>query len=316
MLHSHDLFQRILIAPHGRDADELHIVSGYATSMMARRHFVECHGLKISLIVGMCPRDGLSMSNHRGFVGLANQMEGDFTCMYNTGIATHSKLYVWYSNGHPTEAYAGSANYTQQAFIQHVQNEIICDCDPFEADDYYRSLLPLSLPCTLPVIGDRIRLLNRLPSTRQAQQETEGVNDDIVVPAGLRRVELPLVDRNGNVPSRSGLNWGQREGRDPNQAYLSVPAPIAQSGFFPPRTVHFNVLTDDGQTMELSVAQDGGKALHSPNDNSIIGHYFRRRLGLRDGEYVTRAHLDAYGRTTVTMLKDDDENYYLDFSVR
>ena len=314
MLHTHDLFQHILIEPHGRDADELRIVSGYATSMMARRHFVSCTGLRISLIVGMCPRDGLSMSNHRGFVGLSNQMAGNFTCLYNTGIATHSKLYVWYSNGRPVEAYAGSANYTQQAFIQHVQNEIICDCDPFEADEYYHSLLPFSLPCTIPTIGTRIRLLDRLATPRQEQQED--ANEAIVVPAGLRQVELPLVDRNGNVPSRSGLNWGQREGRDPNQAYLSVPAPIAQSGFFPPRTVHFNVLTDDGQTMELSVAQDGDKALHSPNDNSIIGRYFRRRLGLQDGEYVTRAHLDAYGRTTVTMLKDDDENYYLDFSVR
>lgn len=314
MLHSHNLFQHILLDPHSRNADELRIISGYATSMMARRHFASCNGLRISLIVGMCPRDGLSMSNHRGFVGLANQMGGDFNCLYNTGIATHSKLYVWYSNGRPVEAYAGSANYTQQAFIQHVQNEIICDCDPLEADEYYHSLLAFSFPCTLSTIGSRIRLVDRL--TMPQQEPQEGANEPFAVQTGLQRVELPLVDRNGNVPSRSGLNWGQREGRDPNQAYLSVPAPIAQSGFFPPRTVHFNVLTDDGQTMELSVAQDGDKALHSPTDNSIIGRYFRRRLGIRDGEYVTRAHLDAYGRTTVTMLKDDDENYYLDFSTR
>ena len=282
--------------------------------MMARRHIETCQNLRISLIVGMGITDGISMSNHRGFVGLEGQMDGSFTCRYNTGVPTHSKLYVWYSAGQPVMAYIGSANYTQRAFIQHVQNEILCCCDPREADTYYQSIIHSSVSCTEPDIENRIPLLNRLILRRTPIVRPQGTQAPM--PCEMtHEVELPLVDRRGNVPARSGLNWGQRNNRNHNEAYLSIPASIARSGFFPPRTIHFNVLTDDGVTMVFSVAQDTNKALHTPEDNSIMGHYFRRRLGLQDGEFVTRTHLEAYGRTTVTMLKDDEENYYLDFSV-
>ena len=91
MIISQDLFRQVLVEPFGT-ADELRIVSGYATSMMARRHITECQNLRISLIVGMGIKDGISMSNHRGFVGLEEQMDGTFTCRYNTGVPTHSKL--------------------------------------------------------------------------------------------------------------------------------------------------------------------------------------------------------------------------------
>jgi len=52
---------------------------------------------------------------------------------------------------------------------------------------------------------------------------------------GFNFVTLPLTTKRGGqivVPQRSGLNWGQRPGRDPNQAYLSVPVEIQRSGFF------------------------------------------------------------------------------------
>lgn len=46
-----------------------------------------------------------------------------------------------------------------------------------------------------------------------------------------------------------------------------------------PRGVHFHVMTGDGETSIATVAQDGDKAIHTPAENSILGRYFRRRLG-------------------------------------
>jgi len=46
------------------------------------------------------------------------------------------------------------------------------------------------------------------------------------------------------VPYRSGLNWGQRPGRNSNQAYLKVPSIEQQSGFFPKKGINFNVTCD------------------------------------------------------------------------
>ena len=44
--------------------------------------------------------------------------------------------------------------------------------------------------------------------------------------------------------------------------------------------------------MDCVTAQDGGKGLHTHKDNSILGKYFRERLGLPSGEFITRKHLD------------------------
>ena len=81
-----NLFNDILLAPLSRDADELRIVSGYATSAMAERHLMEIkeqhlmgnEELKLSLLVGMCPRDGISITNHQGFTSLARHRGGVF----------------------------------------------------------------------------------------------------------------------------------------------------------------------------------------------------------------------------------------------
>lgn len=134
---------------------------------------------------------------------------------------------------------------------------------------------------------------------------------------GFNFVTLPLTTKRAGqvvVPQRSGLNWGQRPGREPNQAYLSVPVEIQRSGFFPDRGEEFIIECDDGFTMKCVRCQDNGKAIESPTDNSIIGTYFRNRLGVRHGHMVTVKHLNAYGRTSVDIHYRNDYFFYLDFS--
>lgn len=46
-----------------------------------------------------------------------------------------------------------------------------------------------------------------------------------------------------------------------------------------------------------------------------MGLYLRRRLGVRNNEIITMAHLRAYGRTTVTLERIDATNYNIDFHV-
>lgn len=130
-------------------------------------------------------------------------------------------------------------------------------------------------------------------------------------------VTLPLTTKRGGeiiVPRRSGLNWGQRPGRDPNQAYLPVPVEIQRSGFFPERGDIFKVECDDGVVLTCVRAQDNGKAIESPTDNSIIGIYFRDRLRVRPGHMVTIDHLHMYGRISVDIYIRSPHFYYLDFS--
>ena len=126
-------------------------------------------------------------------------------------------------------------------------------------------------------------------------------------------VQISLLTNKGVVAGTSGLNWGQREKRNPNEAYIRIPITIARQDFFPTDR-HFTVLTDDGHQLILRVEQQNNKALTTPMNNSLLGEYFRNRLGLPNGHFITREDLERYGRTDVVFAKIDEELYYMDFS--
>lgn len=310
------LFEAVLLKPARDGCDRLLIVSGYASAAMASRH-LEAMGndsrlshVRIELIVGMTPLSGVSVSNHKGFQSLSLRSQGRFACSYVTeSPPVHAKVYTWCRGDKPVRAFVGSANYTQAAFVS--QREAMSECDPKVALEYYESLVPATIFCTHHDVERRVRI--HMEYDREPPLwEREG---DRPVKPKAESVTLPLLQRDGRIHSRGGLNWGQRPGREPNQAYIPVPMDIARSGFFPPVGVHFTVLTDDGGLLICTRAQQDGKAIETPLNNSELGRYFRRRLGVPSGAFVTEQDLERYGRTDVTFYKLDDETYYMDFSV-
>jgi len=131
-------------------------------------------------------------------------------------------------------------------------------------------------------------------------------------------VTLPLTTKKKNkvlVPTSSGLNWGQRPRRNQDQAYLSVPVDAQRSNFFPKPGEKFLMRCDDGEEFNCSRAQANGKAIETPNNNAILGLYFRKRLGVRSGYLVTIDHLYNYGRISVDIYYKNINEYFLDFSI-
>ena len=116
------------------------------------------------------------------------------------------------------------------------------------------------------------------------------------------------------VPARSGLNWGQRPGRNQNQAYLPVSAEVQRSRFFPEKGIEFKAIADDGTEFRLIRAQANGKGIHSLPANDLIGAYFRSRLRIESGELIVLTHLLRYGRTAVDFYKIDNDLFFMDFS--
>lgn len=130
-------------------------------------------------------------------------------------------------------------------------------------------------------------------------------------------ISLPLTAKIKGidmVPQRSGLNWGQRPGREPNQAYLAVPVEIQRSDFLPHRGEEFLIECDDGEILKCVVAQANGKAIETCGNNAILGLYFRRRLSVRPGYLVTIDHLYRYGRLSIELEFINNYRYFLDFS--
>lgn len=310
------LFDEILVNP-AKDFDTLCVVSGFATPSMVAHHLEavknvhEIEDLKIKLIIGMTPY-GLSKPHHENFVKMVNESGDLFECSYinSASFPVHTKLYTWLKNGIPQQAFLASANYTLTAF-KRPQDELACICNPKEAFEYYNSKIDNSLYCTCDEASSLV-IERKMPYMQIPQADTLKDTSDSVV---AETVKLPLFsERDNKVPERSGLNWGQREGRDKNQAYIAVPSKIAKSGFFPPRGEQFSVLTEDGFPFICVIAQDGDKAIHTPNNNSELGEYFRRRLGVSLGAPVSLEDLDRFGNRYVTFTKIDEEEYYMEYS--
>ena len=72
-------------------------------------------------------------------------------------------------------------------------------------------------------------------------------------------------------------------------------------------------MIDDKKSFDCKVSQTGRKAITSTNSNAELGLYFRKRLGLESGAFVTKDDLLKYGRTDFILKKLDPETFYLDF---
>lgn len=316
--------QQILLPP-SEQARRLLILAGYGSPAMVHRHLelLENHGREdvvVELVLGMVAQDGVGRAAHREYRRL--QTSGRFSCQYIIDRPpVHTKLYIWVDAfGNPISAWLGSANYSQGALLTYGTLEALDTTLPVPALEYFHEVSSRSVSCLDDNIEARVAIVDDLrlyrPGRRQvAAQPPAPVAGQRPELAGLDSVSLSLLQANGEIHQKSGLNWGQRDGRDRNQAYIPVPSNVARAGFFPPRGVHFTMITDDGEAFDCAIAQDGDKAIESTESNAILGRYFRDRLGVASGTFVSKQDVEAYGRTNVVIYRLDDETFYMDFSV-
>ncbi len=97
--------------------------------------------IDLSLIVGMVPFEGLSISVHEGFKELQKETmpheAAHYQCSYVCdSTPVHAKVYVWLKGNEPVMAFTGSADFTQSAFGEK-RREYMVECDASEAYRYY-----------------------------------------------------------------------------------------------------------------------------------------------------------------------------------
>lgn len=314
-----DLARKVLFEPLQTGANKLCILSGYATPNMTSWLIKNLKEFKsgpidLSLIVGMVPFDGLSISVHEGFKELQKEKlpheVAHYQCSYvYNSTPVHAKIYVWLRDNEPVMAFTGSANFTQSAFGEK-RREYMVECDAPEAYRYYCTVENDTIFCNHAEVEEYIILY---PTHSILDMENKPVGS--LSGENIDKITLSLLSENGEIGAKSGLNWGQRRRRNKNEAYIPLPAHMVRAEFFPLNKQHFTVITDDGHQLILRVEQQGNKAITTPLSNAQLGEYFRNRLGLANGSYIWRSDLESYGRTDVTFYKLDDEQYYMDFSV-
>ena len=305
-----NLYKQVLIEPlENYQVDELYIVSGYASATFTNKHLNETKRLnnpRINLIIGMPSRH-----DHIAFVELHNKFAGRFKGYYlDSTPNVHSKIYSWCYQDKGVIGFSGSSNYSQAGFFESYPqiNQMTGD-DPVEIKKFFEELVQRSkyMPLVEDVTGDLITIPSIEGSINDGYAEWIEEN---------KSARISFLDkRTGDLPPGSGLNWGQRDGREPNQAYLSIKAPVTKKGFLPERGSRFSLITDDKKNFDCVVAQDRGKAIETTDDNSLLGKYIRERIGVQLGTFVTKQDLENYGRTDFSLMKLDDETFLFDFSV-
>ncbi|MDC3105748.1 NgoFVII family restriction endonuclease [Gammaproteobacteria bacterium] len=306
------MYEKILINPVKEGFNELHVVSGYSSATFLKKHLEEIvkinANVKINIIIGMHQK----RRDHSSYlISKKTYPEIVYGFYYQGKPEVHSKIYRWSNDQNESIAFSGSANYSQFGFFSNKQRNQMVEDNPNDVKNFYDSLLKDVIP-----IEDYLVQPDEIVKQQPIMGSLLPGKIDWVKPDDS--VRISLLARNGELPSRSGLNWGQRpeHKRDPNQAYLSIKGDARKEGFLPEKKFSFTLITDDNVTMDCTVQQDGRKAISTTNDNSELGRYFRNRLGLPLGKRIYKDHLMKYGRTDFLLKKLNDETFYLDFSAQ
>lgn len=289
--------------------------------------------MSVDILLGMT-KSSLSPKKHNDICRLLKQLNSSngmpkVSCRYIcNGPEVHSKVYVWnYTDKEmgelPYIAYCGSLNYTMNAFYK--RKEAVSMCNPSEAFEYYKSLLPDTLDCFDPLASEKLKTVvnNSQPVAEDVDNSENEYNEyDKELPVETITVSLLRAD-GSDTGYGSGINWGIRKNgtkRNPNQAYIPYNHKDKVTGFFPDRLSPnddncpiFKVITKDFGSFHMRMAQQGNKALHSAESNSILGEWIRKRINAPSGGYVTKQMLELYGKTYVTFRKYADGTYLLDF---
>jgi len=320
VFHRHEMF----------DVDELIVLSGYVGPQPVGR--LQSLPFKTSVIFGMYGADKISEKLHHALLAISATSENT-TILYSK-LPVHSKCYVWRKNKNIVAALVGSANFSVSG-LSNPYKEVLAETtfDTFAPlNAYLQTVLNNCVICS----DDSIKLKNALqriqPSANNAQ--ILGVSEDICRTASL-------LDENGQVPQKSGLNWGLSDGHTAKgDAYIKISKLDLRSSpqLFPPKQLEEARVTeggkkgrqndavefmwDDGTVMEglLEATQfidDVAFPKHicsSPRKN-ILGTYLRQRLGVDINHLITVEDLHRYGRTTIDISLQGEGIYYLDFSV-
>lgn len=249
----------------------------------------------------------------------------EFICRYKiNGTDIHSKVYIWYKDDEPILAFCGSANYSMNAFFK--RRECMTDCNSAEANNYFEQLLKDTIEPTDSSVKEKINFSKKKESDSEIDKyNLENLTWEMFAdktPIDTCKVSLLMADGSGTGYG-SGLNWGIRQNgtkRDLDQAYIPYNSQDKKDGFFPLKenpniknNPMFKVVPKDFPPFLMRVAQAGNKGIHTVESNALLGHFFRQKLGVPSGTFITKEMLEKYGRTYVVFKKYENDVYLLEF---
>ncbi|MBR4497166.1 MAG: NgoFVII family restriction endonuclease [Bacteroidales bacterium] len=331
MLYTNNLEETVLLQP-AKTCNRLQIISGFTDCERISTHIINLiDGYKegkyqkckrIDMIVGMYR--SISEKKHKKLqflIGSTLKQPGipKFNLYYiYQDKEVHSKVYTWFVNNTPTKAFVGSANYSIEAFKK--RRECMTECDPKQTAKYFDLLKKDSIDC---LEAKNIKF-SQIKTIENDGFDPDNEDYDFYnAQTPIATCQISLLTTKGDVGYGSSINWGIRPNgtkRNPNQAYIPYNKQDRIKDFFPDRENEtdkncpvFRVITKSAGSFHMRMAQQGNKALHSAESNSILGVWIRSQLKVPSGSFITKNMLLNYGKTYVTFRKYSDGTYLLDF---
>ena len=308
-IERNELYKVILKDPINHGAEELCVLSGYATPKFVEEYLNSINkkgtNFRLKVIQGMARLQGMTRIDHERFMDLEKRSNFDF--YYYTGDkkrkqTVHAKTYIWLKKDKPILAFMGSANFTNQGFKnEHNRIETMTQTDPDQAYTVFNNVLKESKSINHSKIKNYIKMVPHK-------------NDPLKIEKIHQYLSISLLNESGQVNPQSGLNLGfvstyPLSSRD----IAAIPVATRNASFFPNTSVTFTVMTDDGRRFDMHRTKDAPGRLTLVKDLKRLGQYFRDRLGIPYGVPITREDLDKYGRSDVVFEKDESGMYSMDF---
>ena len=334
MLYYKNLDKTVLEMLHNTtSSNNIVIVSGYVGYQTIKMLCEQCCDVRITVVYGMYGSERISQPLHLALMEVQRQYS-NITILYST-IPVHSKIYTWNCDAKIEKALVGSANFSISGMMNDYK-EVLSDV---EQDTY----------STLKEYCDYV--LSKAISCNDAAVKFQKVfkasgHSKLVQPLLAKNVcRATLLDRNGMVSKKSGLNWGLSNGHvSEGDAYIRITSNYIKlfPSLFPPKKYvgmdnplsngkknrendEVELIWDDGEKMigllegQQTKTINGlvfPKQLSTSPSKSILGIYLRKRLGVDLNHTITKSDLLRYGRTSIDISLVGEGIYYLDFSVK
>lgn len=308
-------------------ADQLIILSGYIGPEPVLR--LKNLPFPVTLVYGMYASEGIKEQLHKTLLKI--QDEQDNTNIFYSQIPVHSKCYIWLKNNDINAALVGSANFSVSGLENDYKESLaeITTDSYVSLHDYYSYILDNACRCD-----------NLNPKFKHNGSMKAKSIDSMEIAPDPMTTNIDLLS-NGEVPEKSGLNWGIADGNVTlGDAYIPLHKAtiISHPGLIPPKqgfslqkiegakksrqndAVEF--IWDDGTVMQGLLEGNNEingliypKQMCSSPQKNILGKYLRNRLGVDLDYRITKEDLLRYGRTDIKVTLLGEGIYGLDFSV-
>lgn len=317
-------------------ADAIDIAVGYVSkaSIQELGILVEENGIKkANLIIGMYYLEGMPEGTYNATVSLNEKWlesrVGEVRLVRS--LKYHGKLYVFYKDGIPFEAFIGSHNLgaikTEASNIRQYEISAVTTVES-EIEEIKQFVDRLKADnCSVNInYATDIKLIREVNRALVGQEFVSKItNDEVEAYKNMRTdvtFEIPLkVPQNAEDMNMRGSNINVCYARGRKRVWWEIEIVVAKAirdlPNYPEYQKPFMVITDDGWKFQVWTCGANNKNLYSKDDLKIMGRWIKGRLvaaGLvepvnnveEDKEskgVITGEMLKKYGRDTIKLTK-------------